>query len=67
MHDLGAGPNSERWAVFDPRSSVASKRFRSAMGGWRAFVLRERLFARGGRTGTEFPNRILRKPLFGCA
>jgi small subunit ribosomal protein S12 len=43
MHDLGAGPNSERWAVFDPRSSVASKRFRSAMSGWRAFVLRERL------------------------
>jgi hypothetical protein len=27
MHDLGAGPNSERWAVFDPRSSVASKRY----------------------------------------
>jgi hypothetical protein len=27
MHDLGAGPNSERCKVVDPRSSVASKRF----------------------------------------
>jgi len=52
MHDLGSGPASERWSAFSRGPLWRRSAFRSAMGGWRDFVLRGCFFAQGGPNGT---------------
>jgi len=53
MHDLGAGPDSERWTVSNCGPLWRRSAFRSAMSGWRDFVLREGFSLRdaAGRDG----------------
>jgi len=40
MHDLEGGPNSERWPASTRGPLWRRSAFRSAMSGWRDFVLR---------------------------
>jgi len=67
MHDLGGGLNSERWSVQTRGPLWRRSAFRSAMGGWRDFVLRGSLprkaAERGGWSLEEFaePIRVSRE------
>ena len=59
MHDLGAGPDSERWMVLIRGPLWRRSAFRSGMSGWRAFALRERFHA-WRPDGAGVPNKNLR-------
>ena len=66
MHDLGAGLNSERWTVFKPRSSVASKRFPLSNVRSARFSLCAGFFVQASPAGRGSLKKNLRIRRFGC-
>jgi len=52
MHDLDDGLNSASWSALARGPLWCRSAFRSAMNGWRDFVLRGCFSAQGGPNGT---------------
>jgi len=58
MHDLGSRTDSESWSAFSRGPLWRRSAFRSAMSGWRDFVLRGCFSREAGRTERLVPRRI---------